>query len=93
MISPNTSTSCINQCLQTAAQFAQIYYQSEYGISYSTDDFVKAFEAWLNASVEELAQEAFAHCVSKSDRATAFNRSAFTDALKQTSSIEVSVCD
>ena len=68
--------------LLEAAQQAQAWYEREQGEYYAVVDLAQAFTSWIEGSVEELASDAFEHCISGS-RTYAFNRRAFKRAVDQ----------
>ena len=68
--------------LLEAAQQAQAWYESEQGEYYAVLDLTQAFTKWMESCIEELASDAFEHCLS-GNRNYAFNRRAFERAVDQ----------
>jgi hypothetical protein len=68
--------------LLEAAQQAQAWYETEQGEYYAVLDLAQAFTKWIESSIEELASDAFEHCLS-GNRNYAFNRRAFERAVAQ----------
>ncbi len=68
--------------LLEAAQQAQAWYESEQGEYYAVSDLAQAFTKWIESCIEELAIDAFEHCLS-GNRNYAFNRRAFEQAVER----------
>jgi hypothetical protein len=68
--------------LLEAAQQAQAWYESEQGEYYAVLDLAQAFTKWIESCIEELAIDAFEHCLS-GNRNYAFNRRAFEQAVER----------
>lgn len=68
--------------LTSAAQEAQAWFERENGEHYPVSALHQVFAQWLEASLEQLAQEALYHCV-EGDPMFAFNRVAFRDRLSK----------
>ena len=62
--------------LLEAARQAQAWYEQEQGEYYAVVDLAQAFTNWIEGCVEDLASDAFEHCIA-GDRTYAFNRRAF----------------
>jgi hypothetical protein len=68
--------------LLEAAQQAQAWYESEQGEYYTVLDLAQAFTKWIESCIEELAIDAFEHCLS-GNRNYAFNRRTFEQAVER----------
>jgi hypothetical protein len=68
--------------LLEVAQQAQAWYESEQGEYYAVLDLAQAFTKWMESCIEELAIDAFEHCLS-GNRNYAFNRRAFEQAVER----------
>jgi hypothetical protein len=66
--------------LLEAARQAQAWYEREQGEYYAVVDLAQAFTTWIEGCVEDLASDAFEHCLA-GDRTYAFNRRAFKRAV------------
>lgn len=80
-IALNISPAVVAHLLETAQQ-AQAWYEREQGEYYAVLDLTQAFTTWIKSCIEELAADAFEHCISGS-RDYAFNRRAFQQAIAQ----------
>lgn len=72
----------VQDAIADAAEKAQVYLEQEKGIHYPVNDLKTVLVKWLELSVEQLAEEALYHCL-EGDRAYAFNRCGFTQALEK----------
>jgi hypothetical protein len=74
----------VQESVVDAAEKAQAYLEQEKGVHYSVNDLKNVLVKWLELSIEQLAEEAMYHCL-EGDRAYAFNRAGFTQALEKLS--------
>ncbi|HEY9663178.1 MAG TPA: hypothetical protein V6C65_32435 [Allocoleopsis sp.] len=72
----------VQEAIAAAAPQAQVFLQQQEGSHYRLEDIQAALLKWLELSIEQLADEVLYHCL-EGDRALAFNRVAFTQALQK----------
>jgi len=72
------------ECLQDAAVQLQAHYINEEGQCYPVEWLVDALVAWIEGSIEEMANDAVFHCIEGRDD-YAFNRHAFRKAMQKLS--------
>ncbi|NJO81271.1 MAG: hypothetical protein HC827_24130 [Cyanobacteria bacterium RM1_2_2] len=70
------------QTLSSVVPQVQAFLERELGLHYSVNDLEKALMHWLEASIEQLADDALYHCI-EGDISFAFNRHSFTHALSR----------
>jgi hypothetical protein len=72
----------VQDAIADAAEQVQVHLEQEKGVHYSVNDLKNVLVKWLELSIEQLAEEAMYHCL-EGDRAYAFNRCGFTQALEK----------